>query len=44
MAIQENNSDVVEVRLLNTSRTLEVLLNHKALSFAEQNWMDLKGE
>lgn len=44
MAVQEDNSDVVEVRLAGSPQTLEVLLNQKALSFTEQNWMDLKGE
>lgn len=44
MAVQEGNSDVVEVRLAGSPQALEVLLNQKALSFNEQNWMDLKGE
>lgn len=44
MAVQEGNSDVVEVRLADSPQALEVLLNQKALSFTEQNWMDLKGE
>lgn len=44
MAVQEGNSDVVEVRLANGTRGLEVLLNQEILSFAEQSWMDLKGE
>lgn len=44
MAVQEGNSDVVEVRLAGSPQALEVLLNQKALSFTEQNWMDLKGE
>ncbi|XP_077806630.1 sushi domain-containing protein 2-like [Macaca mulatta] len=43
MAVQEGNSDVVEVRLANGTRGLEVLLNQEVLSFAEQSWMDLKG-
>lgn len=43
MAVQEDNSDVVEVRLAGRSQALEVLLNYKVLSFTEQNWMDLKG-
>ncbi|XP_066483592.1 sushi domain-containing protein 2 [Tiliqua scincoides] len=43
IAVQEDNSDVVEIRLPEHSPQLEVLLNHKALSFSEQNWMDLKG-
>lgn len=44
VAVQEGNSDVVEVRLANGTRGLEVLLNQEVLSFAEQSWMDLKGE
>lgn len=44
MAVQEDNSDVIEVRLPARSGVPEVLLNHKVLSFTEQNWMDLKGE
>lgn len=44
MAVQEGDSDVVEVRLANRSGVLEVLLNQEVLSFAEQSWMDLKGE
>lgn len=44
MAVQEGNSDVVEVRLANGTRGLEVLLNQEVLNFAEQSWMDLKGE
>ncbi|CAH6789823.1 Susd2 [Phodopus roborovskii] len=43
VAVQEDNSDVVEVRLAGRPRALQVLLNQKALSFTEQNWMDLKG-
>lgn len=43
VAVQEDNSDVLEVRLAGGSQVLEVLLNHKVLSFTEQNWMDLKG-
>ncbi|XP_030770620.1 sushi domain-containing protein 2 isoform X2 [Rhinopithecus roxellana] len=43
VAVQEGNSDVVEVRLANRTRGLEVLLNQEVLSFAEQSWMDLKG-
>uniref|UniRef100_A0A8C3WE67 Sushi domain containing 2 n=1 Tax=Catagonus wagneri TaxID=51154 RepID=A0A8C3WE67_9CETA len=41
VAVQEGNSDVVEVRLAGES--LQVLLNQEVLSFAEQSWMDLKG-
>lgn len=44
VAVQEDNSDLVEVRLVSGTRILQVLLNHEVLSFAEQNWMDLKGE
>ncbi|XP_021509443.1 sushi domain-containing protein 2 isoform X2 [Meriones unguiculatus] len=43
VAVQEGNSDVIEVRLPGGSRGLEVLLNHRVLNFTEQNWMDLKG-
>ncbi|XP_063003497.1 sushi domain-containing protein 2 isoform X2 [Elgaria multicarinata webbii] len=43
IAVQENDSDVIEIRIPEHSDTLEVLLNHKALNFSEQTWMDLKG-
>ncbi|XP_045390183.1 sushi domain-containing protein 2 [Lemur catta] len=43
VAVQEDNSDVVEVRLASRAGALEVLLNQEVLSFAEQSWMDLKG-
>ncbi|XP_048366366.1 sushi domain-containing protein 2 isoform X1 [Sphaerodactylus townsendi] len=43
VAVQENNSDVVEMRIPDHSSQLEVLLNHKALNFSEQTWMDPKG-
>ncbi|XP_010602217.1 sushi domain-containing protein 2 isoform X1 [Fukomys damarensis] len=43
VAVQEGNSDVVEVRLTAGSGGLEVLLNSEVLSFAEVDWMDLKG-
>ncbi|KAL8164764.1 UNVERIFIED_CONTAM: hypothetical protein K2H54_004196 [Gekko kuhli] len=44
IAMQENNSDVVEMRLPeHSSSILEVLLNHQALNFSEQTWMDPKG-
>ncbi|KAJ7322239.1 hypothetical protein JRQ81_018526 [Phrynocephalus forsythii] len=43
IAMQENYSDVVEIRIPEHSGSLEVLLNHKALNFSEQTWMDLKG-
>lgn len=42
VAMQENNSDVIEVRYSEDSN-LEVLLNQRVLSFSEQSWMDLKG-
>lgn len=44
VAVQEDNSDVVEVRLASGAGILQVLLNGEVLSFAEQTWMDLKGE
>lgn len=44
MAVQEGNSDVVEVRLAGGAGVLQVLLNQEVLSFTEQSWMDLKGE
>ena len=44
VAVQEANSDVVEVRLGDGAGVLQVLLNQEVLSFAEQRWMDLKGE
>lgn len=44
VAVQEGNSDVVEVRLAGEGRVLQVLLNQEVLSFTEQSWMDLKGE
>lgn len=43
VAVQEDNSDVVEVRLAGGAGSLQVLLNGEVLSFAEQSWMDLKG-
>lgn len=43
IAMQEGSSDVIEIRLPEHSHQLEVLLNHKALNFSEQNWMDLTG-
>ncbi|XP_014109212.1 PREDICTED: sushi domain-containing protein 2 [Pseudopodoces humilis] len=42
VAMQENNSDVIEVRY-SEDLNLEVLLNQRVLSFSEQTWMDLKG-
>lgn len=44
VAVQEGNSDVVEVRLAPSMGGLQVLLNQEVLTFAEQSWMDLKGE
>ncbi|KAJ6666660.1 hypothetical protein lerEdw1_020384 [Lerista edwardsae] len=43
IAMQEGNSDVIEIRLPEHSHQLEVLRNRKALNFSEQNWMDLTG-
>ncbi|XP_061442802.1 sushi domain-containing protein 2 isoform X2 [Rhineura floridana] len=43
IAMQENNSDVIEIRISEHSDMLEVLLNQKTLNFSEQTWMDLKG-
>ncbi|XP_013227682.3 sushi domain-containing protein 2 [Columba livia] len=42
VAMQENDSDVIEVRYAKDSN-LEVLLNQKVVSFSEQSWLDLKG-
>lgn len=41
VAVQEDNSDVLEVRKVGGS--LQVLLNQETLSFMEQSWLDLKG-
>ncbi|KAH0627745.1 hypothetical protein JD844_003886 [Phrynosoma platyrhinos] len=41
--MQENSSDVVEIRIQEHSDQLEILLNQKPLNFSEQTWMDLKG-
>ncbi|XP_037679498.1 sushi domain-containing protein 2 [Choloepus didactylus] len=43
VAVQEGDSDVVEVRLAGEAGGLQVLLNQEVLSFAEQSWMDLRG-
>lgn len=43
VAMRENNSDVIEVRLAVRPNTLEVLRNQQVLSFSEQSWMDLQG-
>lgn len=44
VAMKENTSDVIEVRLVNKPDHLQVLQNHQVLSFSEQNWMDLEGK
>ncbi|KAM7415698.1 hypothetical protein PAMA_017976 [Pampus argenteus] len=41
VAMKESASDVIEVRL--AGGHLQVLRNHKVLSFTEQSWMDLRG-
>ncbi|XP_069816831.1 sushi domain-containing protein 2 [Dendropsophus ebraccatus] len=44
VAMQEGDSDVVEVRVKNqTEHELETLLNGEVLSFKEQSWMDMRG-
>ncbi|XP_006901490.1 PREDICTED: sushi domain-containing protein 2 [Elephantulus edwardii] len=43
VAVREGTSDILEVRLANENRKLEVLLNQRVLSFDEQRWLDLKG-
>lgn len=43
IAMEENLSDVVEIRSPEQSSALEVLVNHKVLNFSEITWMDLKG-
>ncbi|XP_078083099.1 sushi domain-containing protein 2 isoform X2 [Mustelus asterias] len=45
VAMQEGDSDVIEVRVSNHSvdGSLELLLNHGIVTFNEQMWMDLKG-
>ncbi|XP_040540697.1 sushi domain-containing protein 2 isoform X1 [Gallus gallus] len=42
VAMQENNSDVIEVRY-SEDLNLEVLLNQRVVNFSEQSWMDLEG-
>ncbi|XP_018413992.1 PREDICTED: sushi domain-containing protein 2 [Nanorana parkeri] len=42
VAMQEGNSDVIEVRLAADSKSLEVLLNQEVLHL-DRTWMDLKG-
>ncbi|CAN9504868.1 unnamed protein product [Ophioblennius macclurei] len=43
IVMKDASSDVIEVRIANGSRELEVLQNQKSLSFTEQSWMDLDG-
>ncbi|XP_038589592.1 sushi domain-containing protein 2-like isoform X1 [Micropterus salmoides] len=43
VAMKEESSDVIEVRLVIGHNSLEVLQNQKILSFTEQSWMDLHG-
>ncbi|KAM4808187.1 sushi domain-containing protein 2 [Rhinophrynus dorsalis] len=44
VAMQENGSDVIEVRLKEGStEELQTLLNQEVITFEEQSWMDLKG-
>ncbi|XP_017307425.1 sushi domain-containing protein 2 isoform X2 [Ictalurus punctatus] len=43
VAMKENNSDVIEVRLADKPDHLQVLQNRQVLSFSEQTWMDLEG-
>ncbi|KAM8960766.1 uncharacterized protein RCH25_036533 [Pelodytes ibericus] len=42
LAMQENNTDVIEVRLAGSSQRLEVLLNKEVVNF-DRSWIDLKG-
>lgn len=44
VAMRENNSDVIEVRLADKPDHLQVLQNQQVLGFSEQTWMDLEGE
>ncbi|XP_038618912.1 sushi domain-containing protein 2 isoform X1 [Tachyglossus aculeatus] len=43
VAMREGSSDVIEVRHLERTAGLEVLLNQEVLDLSEQSWMDLKG-
>ncbi|KAG7318162.1 hypothetical protein KOW79_017917 [Hemibagrus wyckioides] len=43
VAMKENDSDVIEVRLTDNPDRLQVLQNQQVLSFSEQNWLDLEG-
>ncbi|XP_062446217.1 sushi domain-containing protein 2 [Rhea pennata] len=42
VAVQENSSDVIEVRY-SEDLNMEVLLNQMVVNFSEQSWIDLKG-
>ncbi|XP_073481569.1 sushi domain-containing protein 2 [Aquarana catesbeiana] len=42
VAMQEKSSDLIEVRLAEDSKTLEVLLNQEVLHL-DRTWLDLKG-
>lgn len=44
VAMKEANFDTVEVRVSSDQNSLEVLRDHKSLSFSEQSWMDLNGD
>lgn len=44
VAMTEEASDVIEVRVGSGQDRLEVLQNQRSLSFTEQSWMDLKGQ
>lgn len=44
VAMKEANFDTVEVRLSSDQNSLEVLQNHRPLSFSEQSWVDLNGD
>ncbi|XP_061116434.1 sushi domain-containing protein 2 [Conger conger] len=43
VAMQENASDVIEVRLTDREDHLEVLKNQEVLTFSQQSWLDLRG-
>uniref|UniRef100_A0A8C6THY5 Sushi domain containing 2 n=1 Tax=Neogobius melanostomus TaxID=47308 RepID=A0A8C6THY5_9GOBI len=43
VAMKEESSDVIEVRMVSGPNRLEVLQNQETLSFTEQSWMDLHG-
>ncbi|CAH2296000.1 sushi domain-containing 2 [Pelobates cultripes] len=42
IAMKENNSDVIEIRLVEPSHNLEILLNKEVIRF-DRSWIDLKG-